>query len=103
MSEPIGYFSVSAEHPCLAGHFPGRPVVPGALLLDEVFGAITAYRPNIRVSGVIAAKFLAVVHPGETVAVHDASPNAGRLDFDCRVGDMPVLRGTLRLATEPPG
>jgi hypothetical protein len=35
--------------------------------------------------------------------VHDASPNAGRLDFDCRVGDMPVLRGTLRLATEPPG
>jgi hypothetical protein len=103
MSEPIGFFAVPEDHPCLAGHFPGRPVVPGALLLDEVFGAIAAHRPEINISGVIAAKFLAVVHPGETVAVHDVPPRIGRLDFDCRVGEMPVLRGTLRLSADPAG
>ena len=35
-------FSVAAEHPALPGHFPGRPIVPGALLLAEATQAILA-------------------------------------------------------------
>ena len=33
-------FRVPADHPCLPGHFPGQPVVPGVLLLDAVQRAI---------------------------------------------------------------
>ncbi len=32
----------AASHPCGAGHFPGNPVIPGALLLDEVLNRIAA-------------------------------------------------------------
>lgn len=31
-----GYFSISADHPALIGHFPQWPIVPGAVLLDRV-------------------------------------------------------------------
>ncbi|TXI47273.1 MAG: hypothetical protein E6Q50_13345 [Lysobacter sp.] len=35
-------FAIPADHPCLPGHFPGRPVVPGVVMLDRVFAAIEA-------------------------------------------------------------
>jgi 3-hydroxyacyl-[acyl-carrier-protein] dehydratase len=35
-------FEIAADHPCLPGHFPGQPVVPGVVVLDRVFAAIEA-------------------------------------------------------------
>lgn len=35
-------FSIPADHPSLAGHFPGRPIVPGVVVLDRVLAAIEA-------------------------------------------------------------
>jgi len=55
---------VPTEHPCYEGHFPGNPIVPGALLLQwisdharEVF--------NLRITGVKQMKFLAPVKPND--------------------------------------
>ena len=31
--------TIAAEHPALAGHFPGAPILPGVLLLDEMVRA----------------------------------------------------------------
>lgn len=35
-------FVVPHDHPCLPGHFPGRPVVPGVVVLDHVLQAVEA-------------------------------------------------------------
>lgn len=35
-------FVIAADHPSLPGHFPGRPLVPGVVLLDRVLDAIDA-------------------------------------------------------------
>ena len=36
-------FCVAADHPCLPGHFPGHPIVPGVLVLDHVLAALRRF------------------------------------------------------------
>lgn len=86
---------IGAAHPALAGHFPGRPVVPGALLLARV--AAAAERSFGTVRGVPAAKFLAPLRPGERFEVElEAAPAAVR--FRVMRGATVIAAGTLQLA-----
>jgi 3-hydroxyacyl-[acyl-carrier-protein] dehydratase len=32
----IAEFTIPASHPSLPGHFPGNPIVPGVVILDQV-------------------------------------------------------------------
>jgi 3-hydroxymyristoyl/3-hydroxydecanoyl-(acyl carrier protein) dehydratase len=62
-------FAVSPDHPCLPGHFPGRPVVPGVVVLDRVLDAIAArgFAPGaLRLPQV---KFVQPLLPGEVADV----------------------------------
>ena len=59
---------IAADHPSLAGHFPGRPIVPGVVLLDHVLQAIQQHqRCALRAMPVV--KFLQPVLPDDSVDV----------------------------------
>ncbi|HET6599502.1 MAG TPA: AMP-binding protein [Burkholderiaceae bacterium] len=69
-------FTVPNDHPALPGHFPGRAIVPGVLLLDHVLERLgTALgRPVVMLQQV---KFALPLLPGETARV-DVSVDDGR-------------------------
>ena len=89
-----GRFVVPPTHPCLPGHFPGRPVVPGVLLLDEALALLAPHVPGT-VTGISSAKFLHPVTPGEDVEV-SVDPCTGA--FACDSAGRTVLRGRVSLS-----
>jgi 3-hydroxyacyl-[acyl-carrier-protein] dehydratase len=91
---PAG-FVVPAGHPALPGHFPGRPIVPGVLLLDAVMQAAGIGR-----GWLLRAKFTAPVGPGEAVGITLDARGPGRTGFTCRCGGRVVLSG--EFACPPP-
>jgi 3-hydroxymyristoyl/3-hydroxydecanoyl-(acyl carrier protein) dehydratase len=54
---------IPAAHPTAALHFPGLPIVPGALLLDEAAALIAGSAP-LRFR---AVKFIAPIRHGEAL------------------------------------
>jgi 3-hydroxymyristoyl/3-hydroxydecanoyl-(acyl carrier protein) dehydratase len=58
------------DHPAFAGHFPGRPIVPGVLLLAEALERLSqAAATPLRCVRINSAKFLRPVQPGELLEV----------------------------------
>ena len=91
---------IPADHPAFAGHFPGMPILPGALLLDEALHAIGTDR-NLDLTQwqVTAAKFLEAVRPGDALAIEHGMAANGTLRFAVRIAGQPALTGTLSLGS----
>jgi 3-hydroxyacyl-[acyl-carrier-protein] dehydratase len=89
---------VRADHPSLAGHFPGRPLVPGVLLLELAADAARTQLGCGRLTRVLAAKFLRPVLPGEDIAYAFAPVTAQRCRFSARVGGTLAAQGELEFA-----
>jgi 3-hydroxyacyl-[acyl-carrier-protein] dehydratase len=90
---------IALDHPAFAGHFPGMPILPGVVLLDEALRAIEVDLDlDLRQWQIAAAKFLEFVRPGEALTIEHTSPESGLIRFTVRVADRPALTGTLSLA-----
>jgi 3-hydroxymyristoyl/3-hydroxydecanoyl-(acyl carrier protein) dehydratase len=94
----------ASDHPTAAGHFPGHPIIPGALLLDEVVLAIAGAEAPAGEIVISSAKFLAPIRPGDVVSLRWRSRADGQISFECRLADNERLAasGTLRLGPISP-
>jgi 3-hydroxymyristoyl/3-hydroxydecanoyl-(acyl carrier protein) dehydratase len=80
---------VPANHPAFAGHFPGRPIVPGVMLLDRLLSFIGTP------CDIASAKFLSPAGPGETLEFEWQAQPSGAIRFDVACGVRTVATGTL--------
>jgi 3-hydroxyacyl-[acyl-carrier-protein] dehydratase len=88
--------AVPADHPAFAGHFPGFPVLPGAILLDEALCAIELARGiDLRRWHIGSAKFHDTVRPGDSLVLEHEASAPGLIRFTLRVENRKVTSGTL--------
>ena len=89
--------TIGANHPSLAGHFPGHPVVPGVVMLGEIMNAIREMaKANIEFVGMPSAKFLSPLSPGETLTITLDHQADGTMEFTCTTGSRLITSGCLR-------
>jgi len=90
----------AADHPTAAGHFPGNPIIPGALLLAEVLLRIElAEGARFESCKVKAAKFLQPARPGDCVEIGYVRSAQGTIEFQCAVAGVMVLTGAVSATT----
>jgi 3-hydroxymyristoyl/3-hydroxydecanoyl-(acyl carrier protein) dehydratase len=62
-------FVIAPDHPSLPGHFPGRPLVPGVVLLDRVIATIEARHGPLGPVRLPQVKFVQPLLPGESARI----------------------------------
>lgn len=88
--------SIGPDHPSLAGHFPGHPVVPGVVLLSEVIETLRrGSTAPLSVTGLPSVKFSSPLRPGEAVTICVEEEEAGRAVFLCTVPGRPIASGII--------
>lgn len=90
MTAPVT-FDVPVDHPAFAGHFPGAPVLPGALLLDEALRRLPPVGATTRLD---AVKFRRGVRPGARLTLSWEETARG-LRFRVHEGAALVMEGTV--------
>ncbi len=89
---------IGAGHPALPGHFPGAPLVPAVVLLEQVALALRAWRGQ-RLGCVLEAKFVAPLVPEETATLRLTAADGARARFEIRRDGILLARGLVEGTT----
>jgi 3-hydroxyacyl-[acyl-carrier-protein] dehydratase len=93
---------VPKDHPAFAGHFPGFPVLPGAVLLDHVLATIESQRGiDLTQWRITSVKFLGRVRPGDALHLEHEVSKGGSIRFTLSAANRKVASGSLSNAASP--
>jgi 3-hydroxymyristoyl/3-hydroxydecanoyl-(acyl carrier protein) dehydratase len=85
------------DHPASQGHFPGNPIIPGAVLLSETLQAIEAsVGTRLAPFRITSAKFLHPTRPGTRLEIEFSRTALGEIRFTSRVEGRSVMTGSIQ-------
>jgi len=89
---------VPRDHACFAGHFPGRPIVPGVVLLHWAVVELARWQERaLDIAALEALKFRRPLLPGEAFALRlerASAPNSFAFEISDDAG--PISSGRVR-------
>ena len=88
---------IPSDHPSLAGHFPGNPIVPGVVILDEVLNALAESGRNCRLQSIPSVKFLTPLRPNQVFTIHLTGSDDQRVKFRCSLNGQLLAQGELEI------
>lgn len=92
----VAALPIATNHPAFEGHFPGAPVLPGVVLLDEAIRAIElAGGGEPRCWRVGSVKFLRAVAPGAALVLEQEQLASGTVRFTVFGAGQVVATGAL--------
>ncbi len=92
----VTHWTVPADHPAFAGHFPGTPILPGVVLLDMALHVISiapGFAPDACEIG--AVKFLSPAGPGDRLEIRHSRAAGGAIRFDIVAGTRTIASGSV--------
>ena len=92
---------IDLSHPSLKGHFPGQPIVPGVVILDEMIKAFRKERGHhCKIQKIPSVKFLLPLEPGAQIEfIFDIANNLVRFTGKC--GEKNIMLGQLEYSIAP--
>jgi 3-hydroxyacyl-[acyl-carrier-protein] dehydratase len=109
----VGLKNVSANEPFFQGHFPGRPILPGVMILEamaQAAGLLAFANEKTKdhiyyYAGIDEARFKKPVFPGDQLELDVTLERAlrGIAKFGCiaRVGGVVVAEATILCSAQP--
>lgn len=90
--------AIAADHPAFAGHFPGQPIVPGVVLLDETLHAIAAHGGiTFDRCTLVSVKFKSVVRPGQPLKLSFVFVGPNSVRFELSSAAQAVASGAVSI------
>lgn len=90
------HWTVPADHPAFAGHFPGTPILPGVMLLDTVLHTMAAATGiALDTCAISSVKFLSPARPGDELALEHILSASGTIRFDIVAGMRKIASGSI--------
>jgi 3-hydroxyacyl-[acyl-carrier-protein] dehydratase len=90
------HWTVPLDHPAFAGHFPGRPILPGVVLLDLALQIIAdSSGIALDLCEVSSLKFLSPARPGDELVIQHSVLACGMIRFNIVADRRKIASGSI--------
>jgi 3-hydroxyacyl-[acyl-carrier-protein] dehydratase len=91
---------IPADHPALPGHFPGYPITPGVVMLQQIARACMLWQADARITSWPQIKFVSPLLPDETFVIRLTRPAPDTARFTLHVDARLVASGQFTFALD---